>query len=287
MPEYTANVDGLGILRILEAVRLLDLIDKTRIYQASTSGLFGLVQEVPQKESTSFYPRSPYAVAKLYAYWITVNYREAYGIHVSNGISFNHESPKRGETFVTRKITRGICKIALGFEDCVYLGNLNSMRDWGHAKDYVKMMHATLQQDIPSDYIIASGNTTTIRDFVSMASNELGLSIIFQGEGVHEKGYLKEVDKSKFKQKVGNAFLTDILDKLEIGNPIISIDDQYFRPTEVDYLLGDSNKAKSVLGWEPEYEVEDLVRIMMLSDMQLLKKDVYTLKRNKVEQRLY
>src|SRR5574344_1301618 len=231
-PEYTANADGLGTLRILEAVRLLDLTKKTRIYQASTSELYGLVQEVPQKETTPFYPRSPYAVAKLYAYWITVNYREAYGMHASNGILFNHESPLRGETFVTRKVTRAVSRIVLGMQKSVYMGNLSSKRDWGHAKDYIRAMYLILQQDKPDDYVIATGNTTTIRDFILMAFSEIGVSIEFRGSGLDEKGYLVSVDENTFTKTVGADYLEQLLKRK--GEVLVGVDKNYFRPTEVE-----------------------------------------------------
>ena len=249
-PEYTANADGLGVLRILEAVRLLRLVDKTRIYQASTSELYGLVQEVPQKETTPFYPRSPYAVAKLYGYWITVNYREAYGMHASNGILFNHESPLRGETFVTRKVTRAVSRIALGIQKQVYLGNLDAKRDWGHAKDYVRGMWQIMQQEKPQDYVLATGTTTSIRDFCKMVFAELGIDIEFRGEGINEIG----IDK-------------------DTGKVLIQVDPMYFRPAEVDLLLGDSSKARRELGWEPEYSLQDLVKEMVASDFELARKE--------------
>ncbi|MGV8135521.1 MAG: GDP-mannose 4,6-dehydratase [Mangrovibacterium sp.] len=271
-PEYTANADGIGTLRILEAVRLLGLKSKTRIYQASTSELYGLVQEVPQKETTPFYPRSPYAVAKLYAYWITVNYREAYGIHASNGILFNHESPIRGETFVTRKITRAVSRIALGMQDRLYLGNLSSKRDWGHAKDYIRAMYLILQQDQPDDYVIATGVTTTIRDFVKLAAAEIGLEITFKGEGSEEKGYISAVDERVFKEKAGEKYLERIKGLTE---PVVAVDPAYFRPTEVDLLIGDPTKSKTVLGWEPKYDLNGLIRDMMQSDIKLMKKDAW------------
>ncbi len=271
-PEYTANADGIGTLRILEAVRLLGLKSKTRIYQASTSELYGLVQEVPQKETTPFYPRSPYAVAKLYAYWITVNYREAYGIHASNGILFNHESPIRGETFVTRKITRAVSRIALGMQDRLYLGNLSSKRDWGHAKDYIRAMYLILQQDQPDDYVIATGVTTTIRDFVKLAAAEIGLEITFKGEGSEEKGYISAVDECVFKAKAGEKYLERIKGLTE---PVVAVDPAYFRPTEVDLLIGDPTKSKTVLGWEPKYDLNGLIRDMMQSDIKLMKKDAW------------
>ena len=259
-PEYTANADGIGTLRILEAVRLLGLVEKSKIYQASTSELYGLVQEVPQSEKTPFYPRSPYACAKLYAYWITVNYREAYNIFASNGILFNHESPIRGETFVTRKITRAVAKIALGLQDKLYLGNLSAKRDWGHAKDYVRMMWLILQAPKPEDWVIATGVTTEVREFVKMAFAELGIEIEFRGEGVQERGYIK-------------ACLGDF--KLEIGKEVVSVDERYFRPTEVDLLIGDASKAREKLGWVPEYDLAALVKDMVHSDLKLMQKDKY------------
>lgn len=272
-PEYTANADGLGVLRILEAVRLLRLVDKTCIYQASTSELYGLVQEVPQKETTPFYPRSPYAVAKLYGYWITVNYREAYGMHASNGILFNHESPLRGETFVTRKVTRAVSRIALGIQKQVYLGNLDAKRDWGHAKDYVRAMHLILQQDQPDDYVIATGVTTSIRDFVKMAFAEIGADLEFQGEGVNEVALLAGVNETVFKNVVGESYLDQF--KQRIGSIVVGVDPQYFRPTEVDLLIGNAEKAQKKLGWTPMYTLEDLVHDMMVSDIKLMKKESY------------
>lgn len=272
-PEYTANADGLGTLRILEAVRLLDLTKKTRIYQASTSELYGLVQEVPQKETTPFYPRSPYAVAKLYAYWITVNYREAYGMHASNGILFNHESPLRGETFVTRKVTRAVSRIALGMQDSVYMGNLSSKRDWGHAKDYIKAMYLILQQDQPDDYVIATGVTTTIRDFITLAFKEVGVTIAFKGEGVDEKGFLVDVDQATFEATVGKEYL-DAFSK-RMGQIVVGVDPAYFRPTEVELLIGDATKARTKLNWEPQYDLKALCNDMMLSDIKLMKKETY------------
>jgi GDPmannose 4,6-dehydratase len=269
MPEYTAEVDALGVLRILEAVRFLGLAEKTRIYQASTSELYGLVQEVPQKETTPFYPRSPYAVAKLYAYWIIVNYREAYGIHASNGILFNHESPRRGETFVTRKITRGVASIALGKEDKI-LGNLDAKRDWGHAKDYVRAMHAILQQDKPSDYVIATGVTTTIREFLRKSFAEIGAEIIFEGKGVNEVAVLNHIDENMFINTVGVECLERFKDR--VGSVVAKVDSAYFRPTEVDLLIGDATKAKKELGWEPEYDLDGLIKDMMRSDIALIKK---------------
>jgi len=274
-PEYVGNADGLGTLRILEAVRLLSLTEKTRIYQASTSELYGLVQEVPQKETTPFYPRSPYAVAKMYAYWITVNYREAYNMHASNGILFNHESPIRGETFVTRKVTRAMSRIALGMQNELFLGNLSSKRDWGHAKDYVRAMHAILQQDEPSDYVIATGITTTIRDFVLLAAKEAGFTVEFRGEGVEEKGHLVAVDEDLFTERVGAQYLEAIKERVAKEEQIVGVDPQYFRPTEVDLLIGDPTKSNTVLGWKPEYDLAGLVEDMMQSDIKLFKKDAY------------
>lgn len=272
-PEYTANADGLGVLRILEAVRLLNLIPKTRIYQASTSELYGLVQEVPQRETTPFYPRSPYAVAKLYGYWITVNYREAYHMHASNGILFNHESPLRGETFVTRKVTRAVSRIVLGMQKKVYMGNLSSKRDWGHAKDYVRAMYAILQQDEPSDYVIATGITTTIRDFIRMAFEEIGVGIRFKGEGIDEVVILESIDEGLFVKKVGDAYLENF--KKRVGEEVVGVDPQYFRPTEVELLIGDATKARTRLGWEPEYSLAALIEDMMKNDIKLMKKESY------------
>lgn len=272
-PEYTANADGLGVLRILEAVRLLNLIPKTRIYQASTSELYGLVQEVPQRETTPFYPRSPYAVAKLYGYWITVNYREAYHMHASNGILFNHESPLRGETFVTRKVTRAVSRIVLGMQKKVYMGNLSSKRDWGHAKDYVRAMYAILQQDEPSDYVIATGITTTIRDFIRMALEEIGVGIRFKGEGIDEVAIIESIDEGLFVKKVGDAYLENF--KKRVGEEVVGVDPQYFRPTEVELLIGDATKARTRLGWEPEYSLAALIEDMMKNDIKLMKKESY------------
>lgn len=256
-PEYTANADGIGTLRLLEALRILGLEKKTKIYQASTSELYGLVQEIPQKESTPFYPRSPYAVAKLYAYWITVNYREAYGMFACNGILFNHESPIRGETFVTRKITRGVAAIALGLQDCLYLGNLDSQRDWGHAKDYVEAMWRILQQDKPEDYVIATGITTPVREFVRMSFAEAGIKVEFTGEGVEEKGIVVSCDNDEF--------------SLPTGKEVVAVDPMYFRPTEVELLIGDPTKAKTKLGWEPKYNLEELIAEMMACDIELFR----------------
>ena len=272
-PEYTANADGLGVLRILEAVRLLNLIPKTRIYQASTSELYGLVQEVPQRETTPFYPRSPYAVAKLYGYWITVNYREAYHMHASNGILFNHESPLRGETFVTRKVTRAVSRIVLGMQKKVYMGNLSSKRDWGHAKDYVRAMYAILQQDEPSDYVIATGITTTIRDFIRMAFEEIGVGIRFKGEVIDEVAIIESIDEGLFVKKVGDAYLENF--KKRVGEEVVGVDPQYFRPTEVELLIGDATKARTRLGWEPEYSLAALIEDMMKNDIKLMKKESY------------
>lgn len=272
-PEYTANADGLGTLRILEAVRLLELKNKTRIYQASTSELYGLVQEVPQKETTPFYPRSPYAVAKMYAYWITVNYREAYGMHASNGILFNHESPLRGETFVTRKVTRAVSRIVLGMQKNVFMGNLSSRRDWGHAKDYIRAMYLILQQDQPDDYVIATGVTTTIRDFILMAFSEAGVSIEFRGTGVDEKGYLVGIDRTKFEAQVGTAYYDDFAAR--IGDMLVGVDKAYFRPTEVELLIGDATKARTRLDWTPQYDLKALCNDMMVSDIKLMKKETY------------
>jgi len=257
-PEYTANADGIGTLRILEAVRLLGLTKKTRVYQASTSELYGLVQAVPQSETTPFYPRSPYAVAKLYAYWITVNYREAYGMFAANGILFNHESPLRGETFVTRKITRGVAKIALGLQDKLYLGNLDAKRDWGHAKDYVEAMWRILQQDEAEDFVIATGITTTVRDFVRMAFGELGIELEFKGHDEKEYAVVSACNNPDF--------------QLELGKVIVAVDANYFRPTEVDLLLGDATKAKTKLGWEPKYDLPALVSEMVQADLSLFEK---------------
>lgn len=273
IPEYTANADGIGTLRLLEAVRLLGLTDKTRIYQASTSELYGLVQEIPQKETTPFYPRSPYAVAKLYAYWITVNYREAYGMHASNGILFNHESPLRGETFVTRKVSRAVSRIVLGIQDKVFMGNLSSKRDWGHAKDYIKAMYLILQQDTPDDYVISTGITTTIRDFIKMSFLEVGVTVEFKGEDVLEEGFIAAIDEVKFVNKVGVEYL-EAFNK-RIGDSVVGVDPAYFRPTEVDILIGDNTKAKEKLGWEPSYDLKALCEDMMSHDVTLMKKEEF------------
>jgi len=269
MPEYTANADGIGTLRLLEAIRILGLEKKTRIYQASTSELYGLVQAVPQSETTPFYPRSPYAVAKIYGYWITVNYREAYGMFACNGILFNHESPLRGETFVTRKITRAACKIALGLQKCLYLGNLSAQRDWGHAKDYIEAMWLILQQEKPEDFVIATGITTTVRDFVKMSFAELGIEIEFSGKDANERGVIIDVDQEMI------AFLGLNDTHLKPGTTVVQVDPRYFRPTEVDLLLGDPTKSKTQLGWEPKYDLPLLVQDMIQADLQLMKKDEY------------
>jgi GDPmannose 4,6-dehydratase len=258
-PEYTANADGIGTLRLLEAIRILGLEKKTKIYQASTSELYGLVQAVPQSETTPFYPRSPYAVAKLYAYWITVNYREAYGIYACNGILFNHESPLRGETFVTRKITRAVAKIAMNLQSQLFLGNLDAQRDWGHAKDYVEAMYLILQQDVPQDYVIATGVTTRVREFVRMAFKELGIEIEFKGEGVNEKGYVVSCSNPDY--------------QVETGKEVVAVDPKYFRPTEVDLLIGDPTKSKTVLGWTPKYDLQMLVSEMVLADVDHFRKE--------------
>ncbi len=260
-PEYTANADGTGTLRILEAIRLLGLTDKTRIYQASTSELYGKAQEIPQTEKTPFYPRSPYGVAKLYAYWITVNYREAYHLFACNGILFNHESPIRGETFVTRKITRAAARIALGLQDKLFIGNLSSQRDWGHAKDYIKAMWLILQHDKPDDYVIATGVTTTVREFIRKSFQELGLILEFTGVGADEKGTICESEKNEFKNL--------------IGREVVSIDPRYFRPTEVDLLVGDATKARTVLNWVPQYDLDALIKEMMKSDFRLMQKEKF------------
>jgi len=262
-PEYTANVDAVGSLRLLEAIRILKLENKTKIYQASTSELYGKVQEIPQSEKTPFYPRSPYAVAKMYGYWITVNYREAYGIYACNGILFNHESPLRGETFVTRKITRAVSKIALGLQDKLYLGNLNAKRDWGHAKDYVEAMYLILQQPEPDDYVIATGKTTEVREFVRMSFKEVGIEVEFKGTGVEEKGYIKSCSNPAY--------------QVEVGKEVVAIDPRYFRPTEVDLLIGDPTKSNTKLGWYPKHDLASLVKDMMEHDIKLFERDKYLL----------
>lgn len=258
-PEYTANADGIGTLRILEAIRILGLTEKTKIYQASTSELYGLVQAVPQSETTPFYPRSPYAVAKMYAYWITVNYREAYGMFACNGILFNHESPLRGETFVTRKITRGTAKIAMGLQDKLYLGNLDAQRDWGHAKDYVEAMYLILQQEKPEDFVIATGVTTRVREFVRMAFAETGITIEFKGEGVDEKAYVVSCSNPAY--------------QLPVGKEVVAVDPKYFRPTEVELLIGDPTKSQTLLGWKPKYDLQGLVKEMVAADLELFEKE--------------
>ena len=270
-PEYVANADGTGTLRILEAIRLLGLTEKTRVYQASTSELYGKVQEIPQTEKTPFYPRSPYAVAKMYAYWITVNYREAYNMFACNGILFNHESPVRGETFVTRKITRAGAKIALGLQDRLYLGNLDAKRDWGHAKDYVRMMWMILQADEPEDWVIATGKTTSVRDFVKMAFEYLGVELRFEGEGIDEVGIIDSVDT----KRLNELNLNPKSSNLNPRNIVVAVDPRYFRPTEVDLLIGDPTKAKEKLGWEPQYTLNELIDEMMASDLKLMKKNEY------------
>ena len=268
-PEYTANADGIGTLRILEAVRILGLSKKTRIYQASTSELYGLVQAVPQSETTPFYPRSPYAVAKMYAYWITVNYREAYGMFASNGILFNHESPVRGETFVTRKITRAAAKIVLGMQDKVFLGNLSARRDWGHAKDYIEAMYLILQQDVAEDFVIATGVTTSVRDFIRMAFADVGVTIEFKGTEANETGYVSEIDTARFE------FLGITKSTLKINQEVVVVDKRYYRPTEVDLLIGDPTKAQTKLGWKPKYDLPMLVNDMMKGDLKLMKKELF------------
>jgi len=265
-PEYTANADGIGTLRILEAIRILGLEKKTRIYQASTSELYGLVQEVPQSEKTPFYPRSPYAVAKMYAYWITVNYREAYNMFACNGILFNHESPVRGETFVTRKITRAAANIVLGQQNCLYLGNLSAQRDWGHAKDYVEAMWLILQQEQAEDFVIATGVTTTVRDFVKMSFSELGIEVEFSGKDEQEKGVIIDIDEDKCKS------LGIDPTAMKFGQTVVKVDPKYFRPTEVDLLIGDPRKANTKLGWKPKYDLAGLVNEMVLSDLELMRK---------------
>lgn len=270
-PEYTANVDGLGTLRILEAIRLLGMEKKTKIYQASTSELYGLVQEVPQSEKTPFYPRSPYAVAKLYGYWITVNYREAYEMYACNGILFNHESPLRGETFVTRKITRAAVKIALGLQEKMYIGNMDAERDWGHAKDYVEAMWLMLQQDNPEDFVIATGVTTKIRDFLKAAFSQVGINLRFEGNGVEEKGIIDSVDEARYKSATGQSTFNSQLSKDSV---LIEVDPRYFRPTEVELLIGDPKKAQEKLGWKPKYSLQGLLEDMVQSDVKLFQKDL-------------
>jgi len=261
IPEYTANADGIGTLRILDAVRLLGLTKKTRIYQASTSELYGLVQEVPQKETTPFYPRSPYAVAKMYAYWITVNYREAYNMFACNGILFNHESPRRGETFVTRKITRAVAQMALGLQDVLFMGNIDSQRDWGHAKDYVEAMWLILQQDFPEDFVISTGVTTSVREFIRLSFREAGVELEFKGEGIEETAIVVSTVNPEF--------------SFQVGQTVVRIDPAYFRPTEVDLLIGDNTKAKTKLGWSPKYTLEMLVKEMVEADIEIFRKEKY------------
>jgi GDPmannose 4,6-dehydratase len=273
--EYVANTDGVGTLRILEAVKLLGLIDKTRIYQASTSELYGLVQEVPQSETTPFYPRSPYGVAKLYAYWITRNYREAYGMHASNGILFNHESPIRGETFVSRKITRAVARIVLGMQEAVFMGNLSSRRDWGHAKDYVRAMYLILQQEQPDDYVIATGVTTEIREFILKTFGKLGIEIRFEGEGEKETGSLVSIDEKIFCEKVGCEYIDALKERINKKPVVVRVDPSYFRPTEVDLLIGDPTKSNEKLGWYPEYDLDGLISNMIESDIKLMKRERY------------
>ena len=262
-PEYTADVTGLGTLRVLEAVRLLGLVDKTRIYQASTSELFGNVREAPQTESTPFYPRSPYGVAKLYAYWITVNYREAYGMYACNGILFNHESPRRGETFVTRKITRGLCNISQGLEQCLYMGNMNARRDWGHARDYVEMQWLMLQQDHPEDFVIATGRQASVRDFIAMSAEQLGIRLRFEGEGPDEVGRVEAIDEA-----VADGDIA-----VKPGDVIVAVDRSYYRPTEVETLLGDAGRARDRLGWVPRVTLEEMIAEMVASDLRVARKN--------------
>ncbi|MCC8409554.1 GDP-mannose 4,6-dehydratase [Mucilaginibacter sp. UR6-1] len=266
-PEYTANADGIGVLRVLEAVRLLGLTSKTRVYQASTSELYGLVQAVPQSETTPFYPRSPYAVAKLYGYWITVNYREAYNMYACNGILFNHESPVRGETFVTRKITRAAARIAMGLQSHLYMGNLSAQRDWGHAKDYVEAMWLMLQQTEPQDFVIATGVTTTVRDFIRLAFAELGIEIEFSGRNENEKGVIIDLDEDRLTELNIDAA------KLKFGQTVVKVDPKYYRPTEVELLIGDATKARTILGWQPKYDLDALVADMVHADLLEVKKD--------------
>jgi GDPmannose 4,6-dehydratase len=268
-PEYTANADGIGTLRLLEAVRILGLQNKSRIYQASTSELYGLVQAVPQNETTPFYPRSPYAVAKMYAYWITVNYREAYGMFACNGILFNHESPVRGETFVTRKITRAAARIVLGMQDKVFLGNLSAQRDWGHAKDYIEAMYLILQQDVAEDFVIATGITTSVRDFIRMAFADVGVTIEFKGIEDKEIGHIAAIDDARFE------FLGLNKSSIKLNQEVVAVDKRYYRPTEVDLLIGDPSKANSKLGWKPKYDLAMLVNDMMKGDLKLMKKELF------------
>jgi GDPmannose 4,6-dehydratase len=275
IPEYTANTDGLGTLRILEAIRLLDLKDQVRIYQASTSELYGLVREVPQTENTPFYPRSPYACAKLYAYWITVNYREAYGLHASNGILFNHESPIRGETFVSRKITMGTARIVLGLQEILYMGNLSSKRDWGHAKDYIKAMYLILQQEKPDDYVIATGVTTEVREFIRKTFAYVGIELTFKGEKESETGVVATINEELFIEKVSKEHLVKFKSRIKADPLVVKVDPAYYRPTEVDILLGDPSKAHEKLGWNPQYDLDGLIREMVDSDLVMMKKENY------------
>lgn len=275
VPEYTANTDGIGTLRILEAIRLLDMVDDVRIYQASTSELYGLVREVPQTENTPFYPRSPYACAKLYAYWITVNYREAFGLHASNGILFNHESPIRGETFVSRKITRGLARIVLGLQDTLFMGNLSSKRDWGHAKDYVKAMYLILQQDKPDDYVIATGITTEVREFIRKSFALAGIELTFSGEKENETGKVTSVNDSLFIEKSSQEHLRKFKSKIASDPLVIKVDPGYYRPTEVELLHGDPTKANEKLGWKPQYDLDGLIREMVDSDLLMMRKENY------------
>ena len=262
-PEYTADVDALGTLRVLEAVRLLGLSDKTRIYQASTSELYGLVQETPQTENTPFYPRSPYGVAKLYAFWITVNYREAYGMYACNGILFNHESPRRGETFVSRKITRGLCNISQGLEKCLYMGNIDARRDWGHARDYVEMQWLMLQKDKPEDFVIATGQQISVRDFINRAANELGITLAFEGKGLQEVGKVAAIDTERADPDIS----------IKVGDVMIAVDEKYYRPAEVETLLGDPSKAKNTLGWQPTTTLDEMIAEMMATDLTAARKN--------------
>jgi GDPmannose 4,6-dehydratase len=277
-PEYTANSDALGTLRILEAIRLLNLTPKTRFYQASTSELYGLVQEIPQNEKTPFYPRSPYGVAKLYAYWITVNYREAYKMFACNGILFNHESPLRGETFVTRKITRGVAQIIYGLREKLYIGNLNAKRDWGHAKDYVRAMYLMLQHHEPLDFVISTGITTSVKDFIKLAFKKAGIEIIFKGKGADEKGFIDAIDTS-----IQDSYLN----KKSVGKVIVEVDKKYFRPTEVDLLIGDSSKARNLLGWKPEYNLDMMVEEMIKSDLKIMERERKLIKMGHDSKRYY
>lgn len=275
IPEYTANADGVGTLRILEAVRLLGLGKKTKIYQASTSELYGMVKEIPQSENTPFYPRSPYACAKLYAYWITVNYREAYGLHASNGILFNHESPIRGETFVSRKVTRALARIILGLQDTLYMGNLSSKRDWGHAKDYVRAMYLILQQEEPDDYVIATGITTEVREFVRRSFAMTGIELAFEGEGEDETGIVRDINETLFIENAGEELFKKFRTRIQQNPVLVEVDSKYFRPTEVDFLLGDPTKAMEKLGWVPEYDLDGLITDMVRSDLALMKRESY------------